>query len=134
VVGRKESALGKETFSRYCSSYVDQEGYAMSSIEIDGQKLELSEEGFLVDPQRWTSQVAEYLAKAEEGLDSLTDEHWAVINFIREQYLLNDLAPMVRAICKTTGLPLRRIYELFPSGPAKGACKLAGLPKPDGCV
>jgi tRNA 2-thiouridine synthesizing protein E len=41
---------------------------------------------------------------------------------------------MIRSICKTTGLPLKRIYELFPSGPAKGACKLAGLPKPDGCV
>jgi len=41
---------------------------------------------------------------------------------------------MVRAICKTTSLQLRQIYELFPSGPAKGACKLAGLPKPDGCV
>jgi dissimilatory sulfite reductase related protein len=106
----------------------------MSSIEIDGQKLELSEEGFLVDPQKWTRPVAEYLAKAEEGLEELSDEHWAVISFIREQYLLNDLAPMVRSICKTTGLPLRRIYELFPSGPAKGACKLAGLPKPDGCV
>ena len=44
------------------------------------------------------------------------------------------MAPMVRSVCKETGLSLRRIYELFPSGPAKGACKLAGLPKPDGCV
>jgi len=41
---------------------------------------------------------------------------------------------MVRSVCKTTGFPLMRIYDLFPSGPAKGACKLAGLPKPDGCV
>ena len=41
---------------------------------------------------------------------------------------------MIRSICKTTGVPLKQIYELFPSGPAKGACKLAGLPKPDGCV
>jgi tRNA 2-thiouridine synthesizing protein E len=41
---------------------------------------------------------------------------------------------MVRKICQTTGFSLKHIYELFPSGPAKGACKLAGLPKPDGCV
>jgi TusE/DsrC/DsvC family sulfur relay protein len=57
-----------------------------------------------------------------------------VIRFIRQHYLEQGSAPMVRAICKTVGVPLKTIYELFPSGPAKGACKLAGLPKPDGCV
>lgn len=106
----------------------------MPIVEIDGQKLEISEEGFLVDPKQWNAAVAAYLAKTEEGLNQLSDEHWAVISFIREHYVRNSLAPMVRSICKTTGLPLKRIYELFPSGPAKGACKLAGLPKPDGCV
>ena len=75
-----------------------------------------------------------HLAKSQEGLAELTDEHWAIVNFIRNHYLETNLAPMVRSICKATGLPLRRIYELFPSGPAKGACKVAGLPKPDGCV
>jgi len=106
----------------------------MSNLEINGESLELSEEGFLVDPQKWNEAVAVALAKAEEGLTELTDEHWSVIKVIREHYQQTNLAPMVRAICKSTGLPLRRIYELFPSGPAKGACKLAGLPKPDGCV
>jgi len=106
----------------------------MSFIEINGSKLGLNEEGYLTDPQQWNRDVAAILAKAEEGLDELTEEHWAVINFIREHYVKNNLAPMVRSICKATGLPLKRIYELFPSGPAKGACKLAGLPKPDGCV
>jgi dissimilatory sulfite reductase related protein len=106
----------------------------MASIDVNGKKLELSEEGFLVDPKQWDDAVAVILAKSEEGLDSLTDEHWAVIRFIRGHYQETNLAPMVRSICKTTGLQLKRIYELFPSGPAKGACKLAGLPKPDGCV
>lgn len=106
----------------------------MPFIEINGAKLGINEEGYLADPQQWNKDVAMALARAEEGLDQLTDEHWAVINFIREHYLKSNLAPMVRSICKTTGLPLKRIYELFPSGPAKGACKLAGLPKPDGCV
>jgi TusE/DsrC/DsvC family sulfur relay protein len=106
----------------------------MSDLDVSGKKLALNEEGFLTDPQQWDKQVAEILAKAVEGIDKLTTEHWAVIEFIRNHYEETSLAPMVRSICKTTGLPLRRIYELFPSGPAKGACKIAGLPKPDGCV
>ncbi len=96
--------------------------------------MTLNEEGFLTDPSVWDNEVAIALAKAQEGIEELTTEHWAVINFIRGHFLESNMAPMVRAVCKNTGLPLKRIYELFPSGPAKGACKLAGLPKPDGCV
>jgi tRNA 2-thiouridine synthesizing protein E len=106
----------------------------MSHIEVDGKAYELNEEGFLVHPEEWTEAVAAALAQAEEGIEHLTDEHWAVIGFIRRYFLENNLAPMVRKVCQTTGLQLRQIYELFPSGPAKGACKVAGLPKPDGCV
>ena len=106
----------------------------MSQLEINGKTLELNEEGFLTDPSQWDNDVALQLARSQEGLEDLSDEHWAVVNFIRNHFLETNLAPMVRSICKTTGLPLRRIYELFPSGPAKGACKVAGLPKPDGCV
>jgi len=106
----------------------------MSYLDVNGKKLELNEEGFLIDSKKWDKQVAEALAKAAEGINNLTPEHWSVIEFIRNHFLETNLAPMVRSICQTTGLPLRRIYELFPSGPAKGACKIAGLPKPDGCV
>lgn len=106
----------------------------MSPIVFNGQNVEQNEEGFLVDPAVWNEELAVQLAKAEEGLDQLTDDHWSVIRFIRQHYVENNNAPMVRAMCKNTGVPLKRIYELFPSGPAKGACKLAGLPKPDGCV
>lgn len=106
----------------------------MPTIEFSGRPLEVNEEGFLVHPEEWNDDLALFLAKVEEGLESLTDEHWAVIRFIRSHYEEKQSAPMVRAVCKSTGLPLRRVYELFPSGPAKGACKLAGLPKPDGCV
>ncbi len=106
----------------------------MPFIEINGKRIEVNEEGFLVNPEDWDEEVAKFLAKKEEALEDLTEEHWAVINYIRNYYLENKLAPMVRAVCKTTGLPLKKIYELFPSGPAKGACKIAGLPKPDGCV
>ena len=106
----------------------------MGYIEVTGKRLELNEEGFLKMPEEWDDAVAAGLAKAEEGIDNLTDEHWKVIRFIRGHFLEKRMAPMVRSVCKETGLSLRRIYELFPSGPAKGACKLAGLPKPDGCV
>jgi tRNA 2-thiouridine synthesizing protein E len=106
----------------------------MLEIEVNGKKVALNEEGFLMNPQEWNAEIAVALAVSEEGLEGLSDDHWSVINYIRSYYLEKDLAPMVRKICKTTGFSLKYIFELFPSGPAKGACKLAGLPKPDGCV
>ena len=106
----------------------------MSTLEFNGKQLELNEEGFLVDPSVWNEELAVLLAQKEENLEQLGEDHWAVIRFIRAHYLETQNAPMVRAVCKGAGVPLKRVYELFPSGPAKGACKLAGLPKPDGCV
>ncbi|MDH4270346.1 MAG: TusE/DsrC/DsvC family sulfur relay protein [Candidatus Aminicenantes bacterium] len=106
----------------------------MSKITSGEKTLELNEEGFLVHPEEWDRQVAEVLAREGEGIERLQDEHWAVIDYIRQYYLETSNAPMVRSLCKATQFSLKRIYELFPSGPAKGACKLAGLPKPDGCV
>ena len=106
----------------------------MPEIEVNGKKIPLNEEGFLMNPQEWDTEIAVALAVSEEGLEGLSDDHWSVINYIREYYLEKDLAPMVRKMCKATGFSLKYIFELFPSGPAKGACKLAGLPKPDGCV
>ena len=106
----------------------------MAFIESSGRKLELNEEGFLIHYEEWNDEVALALARDQEGLEALTEDHWKIVRFIRAHFEKNNLAPMVRSICKTTGLPLRQIYQLFPSGPAKGACKVAGLPKPDGCV
>lgn len=100
---------------------------------IDGVECTLDEDGFLQEPDLWTEKVAEEFAK-DEGVEALTDDHWKVINYLREYYLKNKIAPMVRRLCKETGFNVKQIYELFPSGPAKGACKLAGLPKPTGCV
>ena len=106
----------------------------MPSVDCQGKTFELNEEGFLAEPGLWTEALALALAGQEEGLQELTDQHWAVIRFIRGHFLEHDAAPMVRQVCKGAGVPLKMIYELFPSGPARGACKLAGLPKPDGCV
>jgi len=106
----------------------------MPDIEVKGKAIALNEDGFLMDPKEWDNEVALALAKVEEGLDELTEEHWTVIRYIRGYFEEKDMAPMVRKVCKNSGFSLKHIFGLFPSGPAKGACKLAGLPKPDGCV
>ena len=95
--------------------------------------IEVDEDGFITDPDLWNDKVAAALATTE-GVEELTEEHWKVMNYLRDYYLKFGVAPMIRKLCKETGFPLKKIYELFPSGPAKGACKLAGLPKPTGCV
>ncbi|MGI6091878.1 MAG: TusE/DsrC/DsvC family sulfur relay protein [Veillonellaceae bacterium] len=105
----------------------------MSVIDIKGMQIEIDEDGFIVDPSVWNEDIVFYFAK-EEHVDELTEKHWKVINYLREYYLKFGIAPMIRKLCKDTGFTLKEIYELFPSGPAKGACKLAGLPKPTGCV
>ncbi len=105
----------------------------MPTIEIDGRFFEVDGDGFLQHPEVWNQEVAQLLAR-HDGTGPLSEKHWAVINFIRQYWLENNMAPMIRKVCQTTGLRLREIYELFPLGPAKGACKIAGLPKPDGCV
>ncbi len=96
-------------------------------------ELTVDEDGFMQEPERWNERVALALASTE-GLSQLTEAHWKVVEYIRAYYREFDIAPMVRKLCKETGHSLKEIYELFPSGPAKGACKVAGLPKPTGCV
>ncbi|MFH2007368.1 MAG: TusE/DsrC/DsvC family sulfur relay protein [bacterium] len=105
----------------------------MPMFEQGDVKIEVDEDGFIVNPDDWSEAVAAALAGGE-GVDELTEEHWKVMNYLRDYYQKFGVAPMIRKLCKETGFPLKRIYDLFPSGPAKGACKLAGLPKPTGCV
>lgn len=105
----------------------------MAYIEFQGQQIEVDEDGFITDPGLWNEELAAALAKTEE-VEELTDDHWKVINYLNDYYKEFGIAPMVRKLCKDTGFKLNYIYELFPSGPAKGACKIAGLPKPTGCV
>ncbi|RKO65574.1 TusE/DsrC/DsvC family sulfur relay protein [Desulfofundulus salinus] len=105
----------------------------MPSINVNGVEIEQDEDGFIVDPNLWNEDVAKALA-AQEGISELTEEHWKVVKYLRDYYLQFQIAPMIRKLCKETGFSLKKIYELFPSGPAKGACKVAGLPKPTGCV
>ena len=95
--------------------------------------LSVDEDGFMQEPEAWNQEAAAALATTE-GVDGLTDDHWKVVDYLRDYYLEFGVAPMIRKLCKETGFNLKSIYTLFPSGPAKGACKVAGLPKPTGCV
>jgi tRNA 2-thiouridine synthesizing protein E len=97
----------------------------MIEIAFDG-------DGFMVHPEIWNDEIALQIA-ATDGIQ-MTDQHWAVVRVIRTSYEEKGIAPMVRTLCKETGLKLKDIYDLFPLGPARGACRIAGLPKPEGCV
>jgi tRNA 2-thiouridine synthesizing protein E len=105
----------------------------MAIVKLGGKDLEIDEDGFIQNPEQWDDSVAADLAKTE-SVQSMTDDHWKVVRYIRDYYLKFGMAPMIRKLCKESGFSLKQIYELFPSGPAKGACKVAGLPKPTGCV
>jgi tRNA 2-thiouridine synthesizing protein E len=109
------------------------------AITVAGNSIETDEEGYLANLGDWTEEVANEIAKAENV--ELTQNHWEVVNFLREYYSEYQIAPAVRVLTKAIGKKLgadkgnsKYLYELFPYGPAKQACKIAGLPKPTGCV
>ncbi|MEW6677997.1 MAG: TusE/DsrC/DsvC family sulfur relay protein [Pseudomonadota bacterium] len=111
----------------------------MATVNIAGKDVDVDEEGYLTNLADWNRDVAEYLAK-EEKVD-MTEAHWEVIDFLREYYDEYQIAPAIRVLTKAIGKKLgpdkgnnKYLYELFPYGPAKQACKIGGLPKPTGCI
>lgn len=105
----------------------------MRQIEHKGKRFEVNEDGFMTSFDSWCPEWVDYV-KTSEGIADLTEEHWTVINMLQDYYSKHGLAPMVRILTKVTGYKLKYIYELFPSGPGNGACKMAGLPERTGCV
>ena len=105
----------------------------MTTTTVAGHDVEVNDEGFFVRPEDWTEEMAPDLARAE-GIDALTDRHWQVIRFVRHEYEEKGTGPTVRVLGKTSGVPVKELYELFPKGPAKTAAKIAGIPKPRGCI
>ena len=95
--------------------------------------VELDAEGFFVQPEQWTPDMAPEIARAN-GIDELTDAHWQVIRFMRDTYLATGNGPTIRTLGKASGVPIKELYQLFPKGPAKLAAKIAGIPKPHGCI
>ncbi len=109
------------------------------AIEVNGTTYETDEEGYLINLADWNEDIAKTIAKTENV--ELSPSHWEVVNFLREYYTEFQIAPAVRVLTKAIGKKLgadkgnsQYLYELFPYGPAKQACKIAGLPKPTGCV
>jgi tRNA 2-thiouridine synthesizing protein E len=109
------------------------------TIEVSGKTIETDEEGYLANRTDWSEDVAKEMARVDNC--DLCENHWEVINFLREYYEEYQIAPAVRVLTKAIGKKLgadkgnsKYLYELFPYGPAKQACKYAGLPKPTGCV
>lgn len=110
-----------------------------SSIDVNGVALETDQEGYLLNQSDWSEDFARSSASQDEC--ELTENHWEVIQFLREYFEAYDVAPAIRILTKQIGKKLGKekgnskyLYELFPEGPAKQACKYAGLPKPTGCV
>ncbi|MEM0156178.1 MAG: TusE/DsrC/DsvC family sulfur relay protein [Thermoplasmataceae archaeon] len=106
---------------------------SVKSADGSEKKIEIDEDGFLVNPEDWCPEFAVAIAP-DEAVSQLTDEHWKIINYLRGYYREFDSCPPIRMLVKNTGTELKKIYSLFPTGPAKGACRLAGAPKPTGCV
>jgi tRNA 2-thiouridine synthesizing protein E len=105
----------------------------MPTKTVAGVTVDVNDEGFFTDPQQWTEQMVPELA-AEEGIDALSDKHWTVLRFMRDEYFANGTGPTVRVLGKTSGVTVKELYQLFPKGPAKIAARIAGIPKPRGCI
>lgn len=109
------------------------------AYELNGTTYESDEEGYLVDISAWSKELAELIAD-DENIE-MNDDAWEVVNFLRNYYEEYQIAPAVRVLTKAVKKKLgadkgnsKYLYELFPYGPAKQACKIAGLPKPTGCI
>ncbi len=108
-------------------------------VNVDGNFYVTNAQGFLVDPSVWNEGLAVRLAAAENI--ALTAQHWEIIRFIRAYYQNFQHLPNARMFTKAVAKALgeekgnsRYLHGLFPAGPLKYACKLAGLPKPPGCL
>jgi dissimilatory sulfite reductase related protein len=88
----------------------------------------LDEEGFLSRAELWNREMARALAESEVP-DGLSEDHWKVINYLREYYEDCSSVPPPKMLCRRTGLSYGQIRELFPSGLTKGACRIAGIPR-----
>jgi tRNA 2-thiouridine synthesizing protein E len=105
----------------------------MSTVTYADSPVEVDAEGFLRQPEQWSREIAAEIA-AENGIAELNERHWLVVDYMRSTYLESGSAPSIRTLGKASGVPIKELYQLFPKGPAKLAAKIAGIPKPRGCI
>jgi tRNA 2-thiouridine synthesizing protein E len=104
----------------------------MPVTELNGHQVHVDDEGFLTEYDEWDEDLAKVLA-AQIGID-LTDAHWKVIRFLREDFLTQGETATARRVQTAGGVPVKEQFALFPKKPAKKMAYVAGLPKPHGCV
>ncbi|MCK5275742.1 MAG: TusE/DsrC/DsvC family sulfur relay protein [Alphaproteobacteria bacterium] len=109
------------------------------AYQLNGTTVEADEEGYITDISLWSKELAVLIA-ADEKIE-MSDDHWEIVNFLRDYYEEYQIAPAIRVLTKAAKKSMgpekgnsQYLYELFPYGPAKQACKIAGLPKPTGCI
>jgi tRNA 2-thiouridine synthesizing protein E len=105
----------------------------MATQTIAGHEVGVDEEGFMTDPSQWSEEIAEVLAK-QIAIDTLTDDHWEVIRFLRDDYEQEGETATLRRVSTVAGISTKQLYTLFPKKPAKKMAYVSGLPKPKGCV
>jgi TusE/DsrC/DsvC family sulfur relay protein len=98
----------------------------LSTVKFDA-------EGFMVDKSQWTREIAMEIAR-QEGIETLSDEHWKIIDYCRQASVQTGNAPTLRQITTGTGISTKDLFALYPKGPAKKVAKISGLGKPEGCV
>jgi TusE/DsrC/DsvC family sulfur relay protein len=106
----------------------------MTIATLAGVDVELNDEGFFVDPEQWTIDMVPQLAEEWGVPGPLTEQHWEVLNYMRQEYFAKGTGPTVRKLGKSSGVSVKELYQLFPKGPAKLAARVAGIPKPKGCI
>ena len=103
----------------------------MATKVIDGHQVEVNDEGYMLDPDQWSREIAVKIAE-EEGV-SLTDKHYAIIDYIRQKVTSGEPLSL-RKLGKSGIVDIKEFYQLFPGAPLKKATKIAGVPKPESCV
>ena len=103
----------------------------MPKAVLGGIDIELDEDGFIQEPDKWTKVLAEELAKTENAYP-MNENHWKLIDFLRDYYLKFGVAPPIRMLVKKTGIDLKQIYELFPGRTGQGRLQGGGSPEADG--
>ena len=105
----------------------------MKQREIAGKIIAFDDEDFMVNHDDWDASVASEIA-AEEGVAPLTDRHFLVLDYMRKTFVEKGTGPTIRRLTKESGVPTKELYALFPGAPAKKAARIAGIPKPHGCI
>ena len=105
----------------------------MPTATYAGHSVTVNDDGFFENPQEWSEEMAPEIARTA-GINELSEQHWRIIKFMRHEFEEKGTGPTVLVLGKTSGVSIKELYELFPKGPAKVAAKIAGIPKPRGCI